>query len=368
MPPLAVVGFGVATSNLAITKGAFMLFMTNLLAISLSVTILARFYGFDQTRSPKRTAFQMSFAVMIFLALSMPLGVALKDIAYQTYVTKVAQNLIKDYFEKDNSRTSVFNIKFSPNKKASIDTVVLTQNYQAKAQDDIQKAITDALGGDINLSLDQIVVAHEVIEQSDNKAKSDNTIAPVLTPQNTELARIGDMQNNIKQSAYFPIDHINVDMEKKSAGIYPKYTNRANIFTLRQFETELKERYPDWSIDVVPPQQALPYVLFEHGMNKISAEEHAKIEDIIWTLNKWNIHKVTAVGILNSIGEINKFGKESMSYLRVQKVLEMLKNAGIEVEISAEYYKNPQSKNTSPVNRTAHKVEIRLSEQMGSSY
>jgi uncharacterized hydrophobic protein (TIGR00271 family) len=56
MPPLAVVGFGLATSNMSIAKGAFMLFMTNLFAISLSVTLMTKFYGFGGEHSPKHTA------------------------------------------------------------------------------------------------------------------------------------------------------------------------------------------------------------------------------------------------------------------------------------------------------------------------
>ena len=41
MPPLAVVGFGTAVGNWDIARGAAFLFMTNLLAIALSVTIVA---------------------------------------------------------------------------------------------------------------------------------------------------------------------------------------------------------------------------------------------------------------------------------------------------------------------------------------
>ena len=53
MPPLAVVGYGLATAQFQLAGGAFFLYMTNLLAIALSVTVLSRFYGFGERHSPK---------------------------------------------------------------------------------------------------------------------------------------------------------------------------------------------------------------------------------------------------------------------------------------------------------------------------
>jgi len=81
MPPLAVVGFGLATGNGHVAGGAFFLFMTNLLAIALSVTIMARWYGFGREDSPKQTAWQATLIIGTFLVLSVPLGLALRDIA-----------------------------------------------------------------------------------------------------------------------------------------------------------------------------------------------------------------------------------------------------------------------------------------------
>src|SRR5690606_18944209 len=81
MPPLAVVGYGLATGNGNVAGGAFFLFMTNLLAIALSVTIMARWYGFGREDSPKQTAWQATLIIGTFLLLSVPLGLALREIA-----------------------------------------------------------------------------------------------------------------------------------------------------------------------------------------------------------------------------------------------------------------------------------------------
>lgn len=147
MPPLAVVGFGLATECAPIAKGAFMLFMTNLLAISLTVTLMAKFYGFDQTHSKKHTVWQMGLVIAVFGALSIPLGVVLKDIAYQTYVTRTVKSTIEDYFGEDRSRISLFNINFANDERTNIDAVVLTTKYKSKAQPELKAQLLDNVGG-----------------------------------------------------------------------------------------------------------------------------------------------------------------------------------------------------------------------------
>ena len=79
LPPLAVTGFGIATGHFEIAGGAFFLFMTNLLAIALSVTVLARFYGFGERHSPRHARWQNALIISVFVALSIPLGLSLRD-------------------------------------------------------------------------------------------------------------------------------------------------------------------------------------------------------------------------------------------------------------------------------------------------
>ena len=69
MPPLAVMGFGLATWNIPILGGATFLFLTNLMAIGLSAAVLARIYGFGSRLSPKQTWVQASLVVGTLVAL-----------------------------------------------------------------------------------------------------------------------------------------------------------------------------------------------------------------------------------------------------------------------------------------------------------
>ena len=68
--------------------------MTNLLAIALSVTIVARWYGFGGSDTPKQTALQAMLIVACFALLSVPLGLALKKIALQSQTELVVRTTL----------------------------------------------------------------------------------------------------------------------------------------------------------------------------------------------------------------------------------------------------------------------------------
>jgi uncharacterized hydrophobic protein (TIGR00271 family) len=56
MPPLVVVGFGIATWNWTVFAGSLLLFLTNAVTIALTAALVARAYGFGQHLSPHHTA------------------------------------------------------------------------------------------------------------------------------------------------------------------------------------------------------------------------------------------------------------------------------------------------------------------------
>ncbi|MDB2414872.1 DUF389 domain-containing protein [Rickettsiales bacterium] len=367
MPPLAVVGFGLATLNFSIAQGAFMLFMTNLLAISLTVTMMAKFYGFGNRDGRKYTKWQIAIIVSVFATLSFPLGIALKDIAYQTYVTKMAKSTIREYFDSKKSRISMFNISFSKTDGTSIDTVILTQDYKAKAQAELKALLSEKTGGQMLLSLDQIVVAREDIKQADKNIVIDSGINSALQVPATKLTRADEMVSALKHASFFPTEYIKVDIDNKIAAIYARPAKGVTISTLRQFETNLSERYPGWIIKAIPPFQALPFVYFDTGAKTLNSNEQEKLEDIIWALHHWDAKEVRVVGFASSTGELESFNNASLAYRRANTVLQIVKEAGIEARPYAEYrsFKQQQEEKKNGI-VSMQRVEIRLSAQVAT--
>jgi uncharacterized hydrophobic protein (TIGR00271 family) len=72
MPPMSVVGYGLATREWAIARGASLLFVTNLVAISLSVTAICTWYGFSRRRVRHALVWQTALLTLIVLPLAMP--------------------------------------------------------------------------------------------------------------------------------------------------------------------------------------------------------------------------------------------------------------------------------------------------------
>ncbi|MDP8994492.1 MAG: TIGR00341 family protein, partial [Pseudomonadota bacterium] len=67
MPPLAVMGFGLATLNATVFWGSSLLFLTNLMTIGVSAAVLARLYGFGHQLSPRQTGFQATLVLVTFV-------------------------------------------------------------------------------------------------------------------------------------------------------------------------------------------------------------------------------------------------------------------------------------------------------------
>lgn len=363
MPPLAVVGFGLATSNMSIAKGAFMLFMTNLFAISLSVTLITKFYGFGGEHSPKHTAWQLTLIASIFGILSLPLGVALKDIGYQTYITKITQSSIKEYFGEKQSRISQFNVKFNHNEGVTIDAVVLTPEYKSTAQNEIKTVLSQKTGEIINLSLDQVVVAQEIIKEANSKLVTENALVASSQTQSPRYSRIDEMTKALEQATFFPTEYIKVEIDSKVAYIQAKIAKGVTIATLRQFEEKLTERHPGWTIKVIPPFQSLPFVYYQVGSDKLLQTEQDKLSDILWVLNRWNITDVSVIGFASSAGELERFDNTSLAYRRATDVLSKIETNGIAANARAEYRSFRQLQDEKSYgNYSFQRVEIRLNQ------
>src|SRR5690606_27594947 len=105
MPPLATVGFGLATLNGTVFFGALLLFFTNFMVIALTAAVMARLYGFGHRLSPRQTVLQTVLMLTVFIALAIPLGFALRQIAWEATASRQARDAVAAQFG-NNSRIS----------------------------------------------------------------------------------------------------------------------------------------------------------------------------------------------------------------------------------------------------------------------
>lgn len=269
MPPLAVVGYGLATSQWNVTKGASLLFMTNLLAIALSVTILAKWYGFGARHSPTHTIWQTALIIGVFGALSLPLGVALKNIAYKGYITKTAQAMLNAKAAANQCRVAQFNITFPEGKPVEVRATLLTHHYIADTQEPLEMEMAKKIGQPIKLEIDQLIVARaEEVEPKGPPQiaiESNPLAAPAasLSPAASSAAPAPPPEEAIiayaRDALSLPVKAQQVDSEAKTItliiGDEAALTNKARA----KAEKNLNEHFPARNIRLnIEPSNGTP--------------------------------------------------------------------------------------------------------------
>lgn len=89
VPPLAVAGIGIGRGELYIFEGASLLFITNLIGITLSTVLTFQFLGFSSTVKSKKS---LAIIVVILVLLSYPLYRSYTDSLQRYYLIKSLQN------------------------------------------------------------------------------------------------------------------------------------------------------------------------------------------------------------------------------------------------------------------------------------
>lgn len=160
MPPIAVVGYGLALAHWDIARGAAFLFMTNLLAIALSVTIVARIYGFGGQDTPKQTVWQAVLIIAIFAVLSVPLGLGLKRIAEQSRARAVTRTVLERTASQLHGRITGLRVD-QDEDGTDVDAVLTAPRHAEGLEARLRSELTEALPGDVHLNLLEVATTSD---------------------------------------------------------------------------------------------------------------------------------------------------------------------------------------------------------------
>lgn len=145
MPPLAVVGYGLAVGDFSIAGGAAFLFMTNLLAIALCTTVVARWYGFGARNSSAHTLFQSALVIVTFAVISVPLGFALRQIALESWLAQQVRVTLTDYFGSALLRVDTLRVRRDTVRGVDISAVALVQRWFPDARTELERRLQTRL-------------------------------------------------------------------------------------------------------------------------------------------------------------------------------------------------------------------------------
>jgi len=270
MPPLAVVGFGIATANGTVFAGALLLFFTNLITIALTAAVMARLYGFGSHLSPSHTGGQMLLFVVALSALAVPLGSALKQIAFEAVAQRQARDAVIGQFPQP-ARLSQLEVDHDA-RPLRIRAVVLTPALHPDADRIVGGTLVDRWGQPVDLHIDQIRTSErsgqteaaqiaKASDRGDGRTVSDGVAERVALVAGVDPATVA------------------VDPAARTLSVVAASLPGLELGGYRALERRAAAAVPGWAVALQPPEEAraLPEIGFVEGVADVAA-----ISDAAW--------------------------------------------------------------------------------------
>lgn len=256
MPPLAVVGYGLATWNWTVFSGALLLYITNLMTIALTAAIMARLYGFRTALSERHSLLQNIVIVLAFVALAVPLAFSLRQIAWEANGARQVRGELQDQFGP-GSRLSEVRINWD-SRPISIDATVMTPMIQSSAEVEGARALARQLGVPVNLAITQYQVG-----TSASAAEQAQLGASRAREEAAE--RADALADRLALVAGVSTDEVLIDRKRRRALVKATVLEGASLGAYQQLETRIAATEPGWKVELVPPVRALPAIAFAAG-------------------------------------------------------------------------------------------------------
>lgn len=277
MPPLAVVGFGLATMNSTVLLGSALLFFTNLMTIAVTAAVLARLYGFAANLSPRQTGFQATLIVATLVALAFPLGLSLKRIAWEALASREAHALVSAHFG-ENARISQVDVDYEA-KPLAVEATVFTPQFRNDAERALGERLGLVLGQPVEVKIEQFTVGSE-------KGEAEATQIAAARGGASEATR-ARLAERLALVAGVPADQVLVDRGRSRAMVRAAPLPGADLHSYRSLEARVAAAEPRWSIVLLPPPVAPPEISF--GEEAPDAAGREAIATAIWAAKRLNL-------------------------------------------------------------------------------
>jgi uncharacterized hydrophobic protein (TIGR00271 family) len=251
MPPLVVVGFGIATWNWVVFWGALLLFLTNAVTIALTAALVARCYGFGSHLSPHHTGWQLVLFAVAIGVLSIPLGAGLRRIAFEA----VAQRQVRDALSEDfpvGARLSQMEIDHGADP-VRVRAVMLTPRIEPGADRKLAADLRRRLARRVDVHVDQVRISPET------GAVEAAQIARASTGDALSAARDRDHAiASVALIAGVPDAAVTVDASARTLSVRAAPLTGLSIAGYRDLERRAAAAAADWQVFLKPPDDIAP--------------------------------------------------------------------------------------------------------------
>lgn len=255
MPPLATMGFGIATLNATVAGGATLLFLTNCVAIALTAAVMARLHGFARALSPRQTAVGTMIVIAAFAALALPLGLSLRQIAWETKASRDVRRVLADQFGAA-TRLSQVEIDFNA-RPLTVKATALTPDFRADAGPRAEAVLRERLGEPVSFTIEQYRVGVAEAEAA--------AVAEAQGARDAAERRVETLTVELALLAGVSADDVLIDRQARRALVRAKPLAGAGLATYRALEGRVAAAAPGWQIFLEPPAVALPDVTIADG-------------------------------------------------------------------------------------------------------
>jgi uncharacterized hydrophobic protein (TIGR00271 family) len=317
MPPLAVVGYGLATWNLPVLAGSFALFITNFVTIALSATIMARLYGFGRRLSAQQSWLQTILLLVAFVAMAVPLGFSLAHIARDAVtVSQIRSFLTTSY--GDRARVTQLDVDFDA-RPIVVRAVVIAPRTQLADPAKLRGALAKRLDRPINLQIDQVLL---------------DPGSSALETQRAELAKAQQSAQSEEQgratatlvamAAGVTPDAVTLDRDHQRAVARAVPLPGSDISTYWAIEQRAHAASKGWDVAIVPPLMPLPAIAFADGEDMLDPAARQAVIVSAWAAQRWNVAALAVPGLPAGASE-----HPSLAARRAMAVRDLLQKQGI---------------------------------------
>ena len=251
MPPLAVVGFGLATWNWTVFSGALLLFVTNFITIALTAFGMARLYGFRANLSRGQSRVQSVMVVAVFLALAVPLGYSLQRIAWEANAQRIVRGEIRAQFD-ERAKLDTLEIDYAA-APVRVEAVLFTPVLRPGVESAIERVLAARLGEPVKLNLVQYEVGTNA-----TAAERAQLSAARERDERAASSRRQALAVRLALAAGVPESEVMIDESRRRALVRAQRLEGAGLATYRALETRIAGTERDWRIELIPPVVALP--------------------------------------------------------------------------------------------------------------
>lgn len=328
MPPLAVAGIGIALANAHVAGGAAFLFMTNLLAISLSATIMGRIYGFAGRDTPHQSALQAMLIIATFLLLSVPLGLALRKIAVRAHTEGSVRTALDEAASSVSGRIDTVRVDATV-KPLLVDAVLMAPRHAPGVEARLRQSLHTTLERDVELHLREVLTTTDAAQTREQASLAELRRNVDALRGAADATRLGANAVHARKNASRDLLLGSVGtIESDAAGNPVRFRVRAEsdigLAGAQAMERAVRAGQQVSTFAVIPPLQPLLPIVFDADKVELSEQADRAAAIDAWALARWAAAGVT----IESHAEPNGAKRAKV---RAKTISDLLREQGIAV-------------------------------------